>query len=121
MEYAIFSQDGNLLDCFADEAAAKAALQAIVFDEPEAETEMAIVVLDGAGMPTGEAIVPLPVDVAPMSLGEITGHATFKDVTRSAAAGVAEVTAQPVFHLEPHTLHWKGTSTVEKTPPFSRA
>jgi hypothetical protein len=56
MHFAIFSNAGNLVASFDDEAQAHEALNRIAQEEPEAAHEVALFQIDDTGHPIGDAI-----------------------------------------------------------------
>jgi hypothetical protein len=58
VHYSLFSSSGNMLDSFDDLAEGKRVMNEMVQAEPEAHDELALVVYDADGEPTGEAVLP---------------------------------------------------------------
>src|SRR5262249_7545020 len=58
MNFVMYSSSGNMLEAYDTADEARAALNALVHDEPEAFGEVAVVAYDDEGEPTGEAILP---------------------------------------------------------------
>jgi hypothetical protein len=56
MYYVILDSTGNLVESFDDENAARAALERMVHDEPEAADHLALLTYDEHGEPVGEAV-----------------------------------------------------------------
>jgi hypothetical protein len=56
MYFVILDSTGNLVESFDDESSARAALERIVHDEPEAADHLALLTYDEHGEPVGEAI-----------------------------------------------------------------
>jgi hypothetical protein len=56
MHYAIFSNAGNLVASFDDEAEAHEALSRIASEEPESAHEIGMFEIDDTGHPVGDAI-----------------------------------------------------------------
>lgn len=56
MHYAIFDSTGNLIESFADEQSARAALDRIIEAEPEAAEHVALFVYDNDGKPVGDPV-----------------------------------------------------------------
>jgi hypothetical protein len=55
--YVILDSTANLVESFDQEAEARAALEAIVRQDPESADEYAMLTYDDEGQPTGEALV----------------------------------------------------------------
>jgi hypothetical protein len=53
MHYVVMSSTGNLIDSYAAEAEARAALQRIVAAEPEASDDVAMIIYGDDGLPVG--------------------------------------------------------------------
>ncbi len=64
MDYSLFSKAGNLIDSFTDEADARAALQRLVANEPEAADDVALFISDDEGR-----VVEGPIHAVPVSVG----------------------------------------------------
>jgi hypothetical protein len=56
MYYVMFDSTGNLVEAFDTEEEARAALDRIVHEDPEAADHVAILTYDAGGDPVGEAI-----------------------------------------------------------------
>ena len=56
MYYVILDSSGNLVESFDDERQARATLQQIVGEEPEAAEHLALLTYDEHGEPVGDAI-----------------------------------------------------------------
>jgi hypothetical protein len=55
--YAILDSTANLVDSFDQEAEARAALEAIVRQDPDSADDYAMLTYDDAGQPVGEAVL----------------------------------------------------------------
>lgn len=121
MSYAIFSQDGNLLDSFADEFDAQVALQRMVAEEPEAESEVAIVAMDDSGMPTGDAIYPLSLDTTPVRTeplgGTVSGSAAAATRSTAVIAIVDVDVVDCALVLGAHSYKWDSANANPQVTP----
>lgn len=63
MDYSLFSGAGNLIEAFDDERDARAALQRIVEDEPDAADDVALFISDDDG-----TVVDGPIHAAPAAV-----------------------------------------------------
>lgn len=68
MKYVLMDSTGNLIESYDSEDDARAALEQIVAREPEAADDVALIVYDDSGMPTGPAIT-LDASSVPTVLG----------------------------------------------------
>lgn len=55
MYFVILDSTGNLVESFDDEREARAVLEQMVHDEPEAADHLALLTYDASGEPVGEA------------------------------------------------------------------
>jgi hypothetical protein len=56
MHYVLLSSTGNLIDSYEHEADARAALQRVVENEPEAAGDVALIAYGEDGMPVGDPV-----------------------------------------------------------------